>query len=120
MYETCLSPMQVTYTDGDNEEVLLSNERIKFFVSLEEMNRLKLTPSDTCPETHGIDIDELIVLAADAGSEDCECHEPGDILWAKLTGKLWRSFSTSDNFAAFDNFCSTCDFITFTLLNISQ
>ncbi|PHT39227.1 Histone-lysine N-methyltransferase ATX2 [Capsicum baccatum] len=99
-YDSETARHHVTYTDGDNEEVLLSNERIKFFVSLEEMNRLKLTPSDTCPETHGIDIDELIVLAADAGSEDCECHEPGDILWAKLTGyAMWPAIVLDESLA---------------------
>lgn len=94
--------MQVNYVDGDDEDLLLSNERIKFFVSLEEMNRLKLRPRDTSPETDGIDVDEMIVLAASLA--DCEALEPGDIIWAKLTGKLWLSFSTSDYFSAFDPF----------------
>ncbi|XP_033514977.1 uncharacterized protein [Nicotiana tomentosiformis] len=35
-----LSPMQVKYVDGDEEHLLLSNERVKFSVS--EMSRLKL------------------------------------------------------------------------------
>nr|XP_016509696.1 PREDICTED: uncharacterized protein LOC107827136 [Nicotiana tabacum] len=32
----------VKYVDGDEEHLLLSNERVKFSVSLEEMSRLKL------------------------------------------------------------------------------
>lgn len=78
----------VKYVDGDEEDLLLSNERIKFSVTLEEMNRLKLRPRDTSPETDVIGVDEMIVLAASLA--DCEALEPGDIIWAKLTGHaMW-------------------------------
>ncbi|XP_049370036.1 histone-lysine N-methyltransferase ATX2-like [Solanum verrucosum] len=78
----------VKYVDGDEEDLLLSNERIKFSVTLEEMNRLKLRPRDTSPETDVIGVDEMIVLAASL--VDCEALEPGDIIWAKLTGHaMW-------------------------------
>lgn len=103
----CSSPLQVKYVDGDEEDLLLSNERIKFSVTLEEMNRLKLRPRDTSPETDVIGVDEMIVLAASLA--DCEALEPGDIIWAKLTGKLWLPFSTSDYRSGL-----ICNFITST------
>ncbi|CAN4090750.1 unnamed protein product [Withania somnifera] len=88
----------VKYVDGDEEHLLLSNERIKFSVSFEEMNRLKLRPSDTSPETDGIDVDELIVLAASL--EDCEALDPGDITWAKLTGHaMWPAIVLDESLA---------------------
>ncbi|KAK4341469.1 hypothetical protein RND71_039970 [Anisodus tanguticus] len=88
----------VRYVDGDEEHLLLSNERIKFSVSLEEMNRLKLRPSDTSPEADGIDVDEMVVLAASL--EDCEALEPGDIIWAKLTGHaMWPAIVLDESLA---------------------
>ncbi|XP_060181088.1 histone-lysine N-methyltransferase ATX2-like [Lycium barbarum] len=88
----------VKYVDGDEEHLLLSNERIKFSVSLEEMNRLKLRPSDTSPETDAIDVDEMVVLAASL--EDCEALEPGDIIWAKLTGHaMWPAIVLDESLA---------------------
>ncbi|CAN4120946.1 unnamed protein product [Withania somnifera] len=88
----------VKYVDGDEEHLLLSNERIKFSVSFEEMNRLKLRPSDKSPETDLIDVDELIVLAASL--EDCEALDPGDITWAKLTGHaMWPAVVLDESLA---------------------
>lgn len=88
----------VKYIDGDEEHLLLSNERIKFSVSLEEMNRLNLKPRDTSPETDGIDVDEMVVLAASL--EDCETLEPGDIIWAKLTGHaMWPAIVLDESLA---------------------
>lgn len=89
----------VKYVDGDDEDLLLSNERIKFSVSLEEMNHLKLRPSDESLETDGIDVDEMIVLAASLA--DCEALEPGDIIWAKLTGHaMWPAIVLDESRAA--------------------
>ncbi|XP_009802433.1 histone-lysine N-methyltransferase ATX2-like [Nicotiana sylvestris] len=88
----------VKYVDGDEEHLLLSNERVKFSVSLEEMSRLKLRSSDTSPETDGIDVDEMVVLAATL--DDCEALEPGDIIWAKLTGHaMWPAIVLDESLA---------------------
>nr|XP_010326927.1 histone-lysine N-methyltransferase ATX2 [Solanum lycopersicum] len=88
----------VKYVDGDEEDLLLSNERIKFSVTLEEMNRLKLRPRDTSPETDVIGVDEMIVLAASLA--DCEALEPGDIIWAKLTGHaMWPAIVLDESCA---------------------
>lgn len=64
--------------------MILSNERVKFYISLEEMQCLKLRSSDKCPEGDAIDVNEMVVLAASL--DDCEELEPADIIWAKLTG----------------------------------
>ncbi|XP_031112629.1 histone-lysine N-methyltransferase ATX2-like isoform X1 [Ipomoea triloba] len=78
----------VKYTDGDEEHLILSNERVKFFVSAEEIKHLKLSRTDGSAETDGIDVNEMVVLAASL--DDCEQLEPGDIIWAKLTGHaMW-------------------------------
>lgn len=86
--------MQVKYTDGDEEHLILSNERVKFFVSAEEIQHLKLRLTDGSPETDGIDVNEMVVLAASL--DDCEQLEPGDIIWAKLTGIGYRSTHLHD------------------------
>lgn len=76
--------MQVEYKDGDEEDIILSNERIKFFVSPEEMRHLNLSHGISNSNTEKLDINEMVVLAASLDN----CHEldPGEIIWAKLSG----------------------------------
>ncbi|KAL9140489.1 hypothetical protein ABFS82_14G040500 [Erythranthe guttata] len=75
---------QVKYEDGEEEELNLSNERIKFHVSLKEMQDLKLKFLDKSSEVDGIDVNEMMVLAASL--DDCPEIETGDVIWAKLAG----------------------------------
>lgn len=72
------------YEDGDEETLNLSNERVKFYVSSEEMQSLKLRYMDKSSESDGIDVNEMVALAASL--DDCHELEPGEIIWAKLTG----------------------------------
>ncbi|KAI3459724.1 hypothetical protein Pfo_016387 [Paulownia fortunei] len=74
----------VKYQDEEEENLILSNERIKFHVSFEEMQSLKLKFRDKSSEADGIDVNEMMVLAASL--DDCQEIETGDIIWAKLTG----------------------------------
>lgn len=64
--------------------MILSKERIKFHVSPDDIKRLGLTCDLHCSETDDLDVNEMIVLAANL--DDCHDIEPGDIIWAKLTG----------------------------------
>ncbi|XP_074322612.1 histone-lysine N-methyltransferase ATX2-like isoform X2 [Apium graveolens] len=74
----------VEYKDGDEEDIILSNERIKFFVSPEEMRHLNLSHGISNLNSDKLDINEMVVLAASLDN----CHEldPGEIIWAKLSG----------------------------------
>lgn len=74
----------VEYEDGDDEWLNLSKERIKFNVSPDEIKSLELTCDLHCSETDDLDVNEMIVLAANL--DDCHDIEPGDIIWAKITG----------------------------------
>ncbi|KAL3621646.1 hypothetical protein CASFOL_036558 [Castilleja foliolosa] len=74
----------VKYEDEEEENLILSNERIKFHVSYAEMQMLKLKFRDKNPEAVGIDANEVMVLAASL--DDCQEIGTGDIIWAKLTG----------------------------------
>lgn len=76
--------MQVKYEDGDEEDLILSNEKIKFYISQEEIERLKLSVSSNNIDNDGYDYNEMVVLAATL--DGCQEPEPGDIIWAKLTG----------------------------------
>lgn len=76
--------MQVEYEDGDKEELILSNEKVKFYISHEEMQRLNLSCSVKSMDGDVYDYNEMVVLAASL--DDCQELEPGDIIWAKLTG----------------------------------
>ena len=76
--------MQVEYEDSDKEELILSNEKVKFYISHEEMQRLNLTCSVTSTDGDVYDYNEMLVLAASL--YDCQELDPGDIIWAKLTG----------------------------------
>ena len=76
--------MQIEYEDGDKEDLILSNEKVMFFISGEEMERLNLS---VCIQSTDVDrnyYNEMVVLAASL--DDCQDLEPGDIIWAKLTG----------------------------------
>lgn len=76
--------MQVKYEDGDEEDLILSNEKIKFYISQEEIERLKLSVSSNNIDNDGYDYNEMVVLAATL--DGCQEPESGDIIWAKLTG----------------------------------
>ena len=71
--------------DGDEESIVLSNERIKFYVSRDQMQRLNLSYSIKSSDADGLDFSEMVVLAA--SFEDCHELGPGDIIWAKLPGE---------------------------------
>ncbi|KAL6526707.1 hypothetical protein OROGR_015797 [Orobanche gracilis] len=75
----------VKYEDEEEENLILSNEQLKFHVSFEEMQYLKLKLCDKNPVPDGIDVNEMMVLAASL--DDCQEIETGDVIWAKLTGQ---------------------------------
>ncbi|KAH6778423.1 trithorax-like protein 2 [Perilla frutescens var. hirtella] len=74
----------VKYEDGEEENLMLPNERIKFHVSIEEMQIMELKFCEKSSEADEIDINEMMVLAASL--DDCQEIETGDLIWAKLTG----------------------------------
>lgn len=76
--------MQIKYDDGDDESLEISCEKIKFHVSREEMECLNIKISNSKIDKEGAYFDELVALAA--SFDDCPNLEPGDIMWAKLTG----------------------------------
>lgn len=87
---------QVKYNDGDKEELILSSEKIKFYVSREDMQHLNLSLSVRSLDSDDIDYDEMVVLAA--SWNDCQDHEPGDIIWAKLTGHaMWPAIVVDES-----------------------
>lgn len=54
------------------------------------MQRLKLSYSVCSSDTDSIDVNEMVVLAASL--DDCHELDPGDIIWAKLTGMcIWNT-----------------------------
>lgn len=77
-------PLQVEYEDGDKEDLILSNEKVKFYISHEEMQHLNFSCSANSMDGDSCDYNEMVVLAASL--DDCQDLEPGDIIWAKLTG----------------------------------
>lgn len=83
--------MQLKYEDGEEENLIIRNERIKFYVSCEEMQNLELNFRDKCSEADEIELNEMMILAASL--DQCQETETGDVIWAKLTG---LSLSDSD------------------------
>ncbi|KAJ6956317.1 histone-lysine N-methyltransferase ATX2-like [Populus alba x Populus x berolinensis] len=78
----------IEYEDGDKEDLMLSNEKVKFFISGEEMERLNLSVCVKSIDGDRNYYNEMVVLAASL--DDCQDLEPGDIIWAKLTGHaMW-------------------------------
>ncbi|KAJ4967635.1 hypothetical protein NE237_014336 [Protea cynaroides] len=87
-YNSDMNQHQVQYVDGDAEFLILSEEKVRFYLSREEMQRLNLKCSVKNVDINGLDYSEMVVLAA--GFDDCQELEPGDIIWAKLTGHaMW-------------------------------
>ncbi|XP_050258287.1 histone-lysine N-methyltransferase ATX2 isoform X1 [Quercus robur] len=86
----------VEYEDSDKEELILSNEKVKFYISHEEMQRLNLTCSVTSTDGDVYDYNEMLVLAASL--YDCQELDPGDIIWAKLTGHaMWPAIVVKES-----------------------
>ncbi|XP_047983095.1 histone-lysine N-methyltransferase ATX2-like isoform X2 [Salvia hispanica] len=73
------------YEDGEQEELVLSDERIKFYISSKEMQIMELKLCEKSSEADELDANEMMVLAATL-DDDCEEIETGDLIWAKLTG----------------------------------
>ncbi|KAF7132953.1 hypothetical protein RHSIM_Rhsim09G0037300 [Rhododendron simsii] len=76
--------MQVSYEDGDEEDVNIRSERIKFYISRDEMRRLNLSYKIGTSDTDGLEFSEMVVLAA--SFDDCHELGLGDIIWAKIAG----------------------------------
>lgn len=77
--------LQIEYDDGDEENLILSNENVKYHVSRNDMERLKLSYAKVHDNNvSDCNVEEMLALAA--SMNDCQDFEPGDIVWAKLTG----------------------------------
>jgi len=77
--------VQVKYDDGDEENLILSNENIRFHVSRDEVKHLNLNLAKVRDNNvSDYDVEEMLAMAASL--DDCQDFEPGDIIWAKLTG----------------------------------
>uniref|UniRef100_A0A2P2L8Y3 Histone-lysine N-methyltransferase ATX2 n=1 Tax=Rhizophora mucronata TaxID=61149 RepID=A0A2P2L8Y3_RHIMU len=87
-YKSKSNQHHVEYEDGDEEDLILSDEKVKFFISSEEMEHLNLSFNVRSTDADSYDYDEMVALAASL--DDCQDLEPGDIIWAKLTGHaMW-------------------------------
>ncbi|KAL5703167.1 hypothetical protein ACHQM5_028294 [Ranunculus cassubicifolius] len=86
----------VNYDDGEEESLVFAKEKIKFFISREEMQRLDLKIKVTSKEDINVINEELFVLATIF--DDCTDVEPGDIIWAKLTGHaMWPAVIVNES-----------------------
>ncbi|KAL6194170.1 hypothetical protein ACLB2K_035254 [Fragaria x ananassa] len=86
----------VEYEDGDEEDLVISNEKVKFYISREEMESLNLSCSLKNMDSDVYDYNEMVVLAASL--DDCQELEPGDIIWAKLTGyAMWPAIVVDES-----------------------
>ncbi|KAL2934052.1 Histone-lysine N-methyltransferase ATX2 [Bienertia sinuspersici] len=86
-YNTESNQHKVKYEDGDEEELILSVEQIKFHISGEEMQSLNLTGKRSMDDD---DPDYSLLMGLAASVDESRELEPGDIIWAKLTGHaMW-------------------------------
>ncbi|CAL5191354.1 unnamed protein product [Lathyrus oleraceus] len=90
----------IEYDDGDEENLTLSNENIKYHVSRKDMERLKLSYAKVRDSNvSDYDVEEMLALAA--SMDDCQDFEPGDIIWAKLTGyAMWPAVVLDESLAS--------------------
>ncbi|KAL6191383.1 hypothetical protein ACLB2K_037774 [Fragaria x ananassa] len=95
-YNSDSNKHHVEYEDGDEEDLVLSNEKVKFYISREEMESLNLSCSLKNMDSDVYDYNEMVVLAASL--DDCQELEPGDIIWAKLTGyAMWPAIVVDES-----------------------
>ncbi|XP_038884706.1 histone-lysine N-methyltransferase ATX2-like [Benincasa hispida] len=86
----------IEYEDEDREDLILSNEKVKFHISGEEMQSLNLNFGVDSVDSDAYDYNEMLVLAASL--DDCLEPEPGDIVWAKLTGHaMWPAIIVDES-----------------------
>ncbi|XP_057436320.1 histone H3-lysine(4) N-trimethyltransferase ATX1-like [Lotus japonicus] len=90
----------IKYDDGEEENLILSNENVKFHVSRDEMKHLKLSYAKVRDSNvSDYDVEEMLALAASL--DDCQDFEPGDIIWAKLTGHaMWPAVVLDESLAS--------------------
>ncbi|TYK23920.1 histone-lysine N-methyltransferase ATX2-like isoform X2 [Cucumis melo var. makuwa] len=95
-YNSETSSHHIEYEDGDREDLILSNEKVKFHISGEEMQTLNLNFGVDSVDSDAYDYNEMLVLAATL--DDCLEPEPGDIVWAKLTGHaMWPAIIVDES-----------------------
>ncbi|WOK95128.1 histone-lysine N-methyltransferase TRX1-like [Canna indica] len=86
----------VKYEDDDVEHLILLNERVKFHLSCEDMEHLRLKCGVTNLEKKGLNYNELLALAL--SFHGCQDLEPGELVWAKLTGHaMWPAVVVSES-----------------------
>ncbi|KAJ6845956.1 putative histone-lysine N-methyltransferase ATX2 [Iris pallida] len=84
-YSSSSGQHHIEYADGDVEKLILRDEKIKFHISSEDIQRLNLKFGE---EKKGLNYNEMLALAA--GFNDCQELEPGEIVWAKIIGHaMW-------------------------------
>ncbi|XP_021308614.1 histone-lysine N-methyltransferase TRX1 isoform X3 [Sorghum bicolor] len=85
-YNEATKKHSVKYDDGEAEDLSLADERIKFSISSEEMKSLNLKFGISNQDKKGHD--ELLALAV--SFHDYQGLDPGDLVWAKITGHaMW-------------------------------
>ncbi|XP_020591752.1 histone-lysine N-methyltransferase TRX1-like [Phalaenopsis equestris] len=78
----------VKYNDGDEEHLVLVHEKIQFHVSSMEIQKLNLKKKER---------DHYEMLSLAVISDDCDVPEPGDVVWAKLTGHaVWPALIVNE------------------------
>ncbi|KAK3132501.1 hypothetical protein QOZ80_6AG0523000 [Eleusine coracana subsp. coracana] len=93
-YNEATKKHSVKYEDGESEELGLSDERIKFSISSTEMKSLNLKFGVSNQDKKGYE--ELLALAI--GFHDYQSLDPGDLVWAKITGHaMWPAVVVDDS-----------------------
>ncbi|KAF8651034.1 hypothetical protein HU200_063638 [Digitaria exilis] len=86
LYNEATKKHSIKYDDGETEVLSLADERIKFSISSQEMKSLNLNIGISNQDKKGHD--ELLALAV--SFHDYQGLDPGDLVWAKITGHaMW-------------------------------
>ncbi|KAH7331283.1 hypothetical protein KP509_20G024500 [Ceratopteris richardii] len=91
-YDAEAGTHHVDYEDGDQEDLILTKEIIKFYLSDDEMTLRKFTSNGCVSDWKNSDFQEMAALAT-VFEDFQEEYRHGELVWAKIKGyPMWPAF----------------------------
>ncbi|KAI5057949.1 hypothetical protein GOP47_0027964 [Adiantum capillus-veneris] len=98
-YDAEVGTHHVFYDDGDKEDLILSKERVRLYLSENEMRQRKMPSNSGAEDRKRSEFQEMAVLAS-VFEDFQEEFRHGELVWAKIKGHpMWPAFVVDDKHA---------------------